>query len=184
MQANDAVLLSNGLGFQLGVNAQGELSLKTTQRTLTHAITPNVWHHVAINHRHSGSTVLYLDGNEVFQVSNESMPNLAADHLVIGADRYLENDSTTKWSYRNYFTGIVDEVRFWKATMTANYMRKLYRTRIYGDEAGLVAYYPFEKTTLNDFAQPETHFDLADHSQKEIEDLQIAAGEAIASEQM
>lgn len=183
MQANDAVLLSNGLGFQLGVNAQGELSLKTTQRTLTHAITPNVWHHVAINHRHSGSTVLYLDGNEVFQVSNESMPNLAADHLVIGADRYLENDSTTKWSYRNYFTGTVDEVRFWKATMTANYMRKLYRTRIYGDEAGLVAYYPFEKTILNDFAQPETHFDLADHSQKEIEDLQIAAGEAIASEQ-
>ena len=182
-QNSDAVLLSNGLGFELGVNAQGNLSLKTTQRTLTHALTLNVWHHVAIIHRHSGSTILYLDGNEVFQVSNQSMPDLAADHLVIGADRYLENDTTTKWSYRHYFTGAVDEIRLWKASMTADYMRQLYRTRIYGDETGLVAYYPFENTTLNDFAQPEIHFDLADHSQKKVEDMIIATGEAIPSEQ-
>ena len=182
-QTSDAVLLSNGLGFQLGVSAQGALSLKTTKQTLTHAVTPNVWHHVAINHRHNGTTVVYLNGKEVFQVPNESMPNLSADHLVIGADRYRDNDSTTRWSYRNYFKGAVDEVRLWKATLTADYIRQLYRTRIYGNEAGLVAYYPFEKTILDDFAQPIVTFDLADHSEKKVGELQVAAGRALASEQ-
>ena len=182
-QTSDAVLLSNGLGFQLGVSAQGALSLKTTKQTLTHAVTPNVWHHVAINHRHNGTTVVYLNGKEVFQVPNESMPNLSADHLVIGADRYRDNDSTTRWSYRNYFKGAVDEVRLWKATLTADYIRQLYRTRIYGNEAGLVAYYPFEKTILDDFAQPVVEFDMADHSEKKVGELQVAAGRALASEQ-
>ncbi len=182
-QTSDAVLLSNGLGFQLGVSAQGALSLKTTKQTLTHAVTPNVWHHVAINHRHNGTTVVYLNGKEVFQVPNESMPNLSADHLVIGADRYRDNDSTTRWNYRNYFKGAVDEVRLWKATLTADYIRQLYRTRIYGNEAGLVAYYPFEKTILDDFAQPVVEFDMADHSEKKVGELQVATGRSLASEQ-
>lgn len=60
-------------------------------------------------------------------------------------------------------------MRLWKATLTADYIRQLYRTRIYGNEAGLVAYYPFEKTILDDFAQPVVEFDMADHSEKKVE---------------
>ncbi len=175
-QTSDAVLLSNGLGFQLGINAQGQLSLQTKAQTLTHTIEAHVWHHLAINHRVNGATIAYLNGEEIFQIANQQMPHLAADHLVIGADRYRENDSTTQWNYRNYFIGIVDEIRLWKATLTADYIRQLYRTRVYGNEAGLVAYYPFEKIVMDDFAQPVVEFDLEDHSQQESGELQLLTG--------
>ena len=165
-------LLSNGLGFQVNYAANNTLQIGTKSVS----IAANMWHHLAINHRVNGATLVYLNGEEVAQIANYMMPALAADHLVIGADRYLKNDTTTQWSYRNYFAGSVDEIRLWKATLTADYIRQQYRQRIYGDEAGLVAYYPLEKTVLNESNQTEVQFDLADHSTYKVGEMEIVGG--------
>lgn len=165
-------LLSNGLGFHVGYAKNGVLQVQTK----TFATAPNMWHHLAINHRVNGTTTIYINGEEVMQIANNVMPALAADHLVIGADRYLANEDTTQWSYRNYFTGSIDEVRLWKATLTADYIRQQYHQRMYGDEAGLVAYYPFEKTVLNESNQPEVKFDLADYSTYKVGELAVVGG--------
>ena len=165
-------LLSNGLGFYVGYTDNGVLQVQG--KTL--AVTPNIWNHLAINHRVNGATTIYINGEEVMQIAKSVMPALAADHLVIGADRYLANKNTSQWSYRNYFIGSIDEVRLWKATLTAEYIRQQYRQRIYGDEAGLVAYYPFEKTVLNEANQPEVQFDLVDHSTYQAGELAVVGG--------
>ena len=160
-QNKGAILLSNGNDFKVGFDAEGNVLMHNAQCTMRNYL-DNQWHHLAINYLYNGMTTIYFDGEVVGQMPIASMPNIASDHLIIGAERYKENDSTLQWSYRNFFAGDVDEIRLWKATVTADYIRHQYRTRMYGDEEGLVAYYPFEKTTLDDFAQPVVNLDYID----------------------
>lgn len=161
-QNKGAILLSNGKGFNVGFDANGNLLMHNVQCTMRNYL-DNQWHHLAINYLYNGMATIYFDGEVVGQMPIVSMPNIASDHLIIGAERYRENDSTLQWSYRNFFTGDIDEVRLWKATVTADYIRHQYRTRMYGDEEGLVAYYPFEKTMLDDFAQPVVNLSFTDY---------------------
>ena len=160
-QNKGATLLSNGNDFKVGFDAEGNVLMHNAQCTMRNYL-DNQWHHLAINYLYNGMATIYFDGEVVGQMPIASMPNIASDHLIIGAERYKENDSTLQWSYRNFFTGDVDEIRLWKAIVTADYIRHQYRTRMYGDEEGLVAYYPFEKTTLDDFAQPVVNLDYID----------------------
>lgn len=180
-----ATLLSNGLGFNISINNKGFLEYLTKDSTLLVAknapISLDTWQHLAINNRTNGSTLIYLNGEEILQIPTNQKANLAADHLVIGADRYHDKDSITKWAYQNYFIGIIDEIRLWKATLTSEYIRNKQNTRMHGDEAGLVAYYPFERTILNDFAQTETIFDLADHSTSSLEELKLTTSNSLHS---
>lgn len=161
-QNKGAILLSNGKDFNIGFDANGNLLMHNVQCTMRNYL-DNQWHHLAINYLYNGMATIYFDGEVVGQMPIVSMPNIASDHLIIGAERYRENDSTLQWSYRNFFTGDIDEVRLWKATVTADYIRHQYRTRMYGDEEGLVAYYPFEKTMLDDFAQPVVNLSFIDY---------------------
>ncbi len=160
-QNKDVILLSNGSDFNVGFDENGNLLMHNAQCTMNNCL-DNQWHHLAINYRYNGMTTIYIDGEVVGQIPIASMPNIASDHLIIGGECYRANDSILQWSYRNFFTGDIDEIRLWKATVTADYIRHQYRTRMYGDEEGLVAYYPFEKTTLDDFAQPVVKLDYID----------------------
>jgi hypothetical protein len=107
----------------------------------------NAWHHLALNVLRNGNAIVYVDGTAVKQVAASQVEALAGNAINLGAIRYL--DGTGTYAYKSYFTGQVDEVRFWKATLSANALRANRLLRLNGKEAGLVAYYPFEKKSLD-----------------------------------
>jgi hypothetical protein len=106
---------------------------------------------LALNVLRNGNAIVYVDGTAVKQVAASQVEALAGNAINLGAIRYL--DGTGTYAYKSYFTGQVDEVRFWKATLSANSLRANRLLRLSGKEAGLVAYYPFEKKSL-DGSQP------------------------------
>ena len=155
--------MSNGLGYKVGFDAEGHLMFNNQILNSQLSTLNSQWHHLAINYLYNGMATFYVDGNVVGQIPIASMPPLAADRLIIGAERYHASDSISQWSYGKFFIGDIDELRLWKASLTADYIRHQYRTRLYGDENGLVAYYPFERTVLDDFSQPVVNIDFTDY---------------------
>lgn len=136
--------------LSVGFNSSGLLRLisDTTVLTLsTNDYLDNAWHHLALNVLRNGNAIVYVDGTSVRQVAASLIQPLAGSAIILGATRYL---SEGLYDYKNYFTGDVDEVRFWRATLSANALRAGRLNRMNGNEAGLVAYYPFEIKTLDE----------------------------------
>ena len=166
-QDDATTLLSNGLGFNVGFDADGKLQVQTADSkfvTFNSQLSTlnSQWHHLAINYLYNGMATFYVDGKVMGQIPIASMPPLASDRLIIGAERYHASDSISQWTYGKFFAGDIDEFRLWRASLTADFIRHQCRTRLYGNENGLVAYYPFERTVLDDFSQPVVNLDFVD----------------------
>ena len=163
-----ATLFSAGdESVEMGFNASGALTL--TSRGTAYEVTKtdyldNAWHHVALNVLRSGNATVYVDGQTVSTISASSVNSLAGSELIIGATR------NTAGYYSNYFKGSFDDIRFWKATLTGDYLKRFKSTRLTGEEAGLVAYYPFEaKIVDEEYNQVVTSNTAADIAGKKYE---------------
>lgn len=97
----------------------------------------NAWHHLALNVLHSGNATVYVDGKAVKTMSASAVPALEGTWLYVGS----------KGGNASFFKGTVDEIRFWKASMTGDLLSSQRSQRLTGEEGGLVAYYSFEKLT-------------------------------------
>lgn len=106
----------------------------------------NAWHHFAFNMLRNGNTIIYVDGVAVKQIASSRIPALAYANILFG----------------NQWMGAIDEIRFWKANLTADAIRLNMQHRLSGDEAGLVAYYPLEKTYTDSYQQVVTEGCLED----------------------
>ena len=146
---------------EMGFNAAGALTLTSkgteTEMTTTN-LRDNAWHHLTLNVLRSGNATVYVDGQAVKTMSASVVSALAGANLVVGA-KALGGNSLT-----NYFNGSVDEVRFWKATLSNDYIKRNKNVRLNGDEAGLVAYYPFEEQHFNEYQQSVVDETAADQS--------------------
>ena len=172
-QSGASTLFTNSKGFSVGFDAEGNLLMHNAQCTM-HNYLDNQWHHLAINSLRNGATILYVDGVAVKQIASKVSATIASDRLVIGADRYHPESDADNWEYRNYFRGEIDEIRLWNASLTADYIRDNMHNRVDADAEGLAAYYPFEKTTVNEYNQAEVVFDLADHSANSMGELEVS----------
>ena len=173
-----ATLFTNSKDFGVAFDAEGKLQLSTLNSYVTtNSVNylDNQWHHLAINSLRNGATILYVDGVAIKQVASVGMATIASDRLIIGADRRHPANDANGWEYVNYFTGDIDEVRLWNASLTADYIRDNMYSRMKAEAEGLVAYYPFEKTAVNEYNQAEVVFDLADHSSNNMGDLETEA---------
>lgn len=144
----DATLISVDNGtLKIGTLADGTLAITSANGSVSKVsstVLDSNWHHVALNMRRNGSTNIYIDGNEAAQFKSDAMPEVNGYNLTIGANRSQHNELVT---YAEHFTGDIDEVRIWKGTLTASYIRNNMHTRV--DtlmNAGLVLYLPFEET--------------------------------------
>ena len=146
---------------EMGFNAAGALTLTSkgteTEMTTTN-LRDNAWHHLTLNVLRSGNATVYVDGQAVKTMSASVVSALAGANLVVGAKAQGGNSLT------NYFNGSVDEVRFWKATLSNDYIKRNKNVRLNGDEAGLVAYYPFEEQHFNEYQQSVVDETAADQS--------------------
>ena len=132
-------------GPKMAFDADGMLTLSskgsTTQLSKKNYL-DNAWHHVALNVLRGGTASIYVDGTIAKQVSAKAVAALQGYALFIGANK---QDDT----FENYFTGSIDEVRLWHATLNGKTIQSRIHNRLQGNENGLVAYYPFEAKTLD-----------------------------------
>lgn len=172
-QADDASVFSmgnNGIDLRIAKSGALELEAKgTTYNISTTDLRDNQWHHIALNVLKStnGSATVYVDGSQLKQIPASSMPALANDNLLLGARRNINTELVgDPGTFSQYLKGNFDEVRIWHSTMTGDMIRQNMYARVNpADHDGLVAYYPLEKRSLDQYNQIVTSATLADQAQ-------------------
>lgn len=158
-QDGEAQIMHSG-ATGLWLNAAGQLRLTSADNTFEASnapLTDNAWHHVALNVLRNGNAAVYVDGARTLAISARKVGGIAADSLYVGARRGAVDEATGKHTFDRQLTGQVDELRVWNATMNAELLRTNRKVRLTGKEPGLVAYYPFEKKTLDAYNQTVTN---------------------------
>jgi hypothetical protein len=132
--------------LSLAFNADGNLDLTTngnTYQIASGSVLDNVWHHFAISVMRGGNANIYIDGAQKYQTSATDIGGMACDSITFGALRYFA-EGATKASITNRFNGAIDEVRIWRNALTSENINLNMRSKMAGNETGLIAYYPFE----------------------------------------
>ncbi|MEM7299242.1 MAG: LamG-like jellyroll fold domain-containing protein, partial [Bacteroidota bacterium] len=113
-------------------------------------LTDDNWHHIAMVFTESSgafsnqSLTIYLDGDEVsFSELNFTFDqNASGDHTTIIGAYQGDNDQI-------YFTGEIDEVRFWNEAKNGGEIKSNYTYQLSGNEEGLSGYYDFNQGIAN-----------------------------------
>ena len=147
---------SNAFGVAL---ENGKMKLYANDKVImsmgTKSYNDDKWHHLAINILRNGNTVAYIDGESAGQVASTNMPALQSAWIYLGAQR-VRNEDSGQDAIQNKLRGEVDEIRIWNATVNASVIRERMNQRLSGNEAGLIAYYPFEEEKLDANSQVVT----------------------------
>ena len=162
---SDANLVQMG-DIALWVKADGTLQLtgkgansdaaSLVLATSASDMTDNAWHHIALNVLRQGAVAVYVDGVRCLTTNSSNVGSINTNKLIVGARRLGEG------VYDRKFTGQIDEIRIWNATMNGDRLIKNRKVRLTGDEDGLIAYYPFEKKGLDSGNQVITFGDATD----------------------
>ncbi len=159
MQMGDVALWLNADGeLQLtGKGAFSQTAETNSQFSIVNTqLTDNAWHHIALNVLRQGAAAVYVDGVRRLTTNAANVGNIVTNKLIVGARRvsnYTTDDSNPTYTYDKAFKGEIDEVRIWGATMTGDQLIKNRKVRFTGTEPGLIAYYPFETKTTDDYNQ-------------------------------
>ena len=133
LRNGDTTLVFSVKDAQLTVAING-----VTRKTIPFAL--GTWHFIALNVRRSGSTSVILDERVVYQyIDGYTTPRLG-DYLTIGEG----------------LTGAFDELCIARASVTNELLLLSAHFRLHGNETGLVAYYPFEKDSIDSGNQHQT----------------------------
>ena len=174
-QTGEAQLLQMG-EIGLWVNATGELQLtgkgaylgtekQTSIATTSGKLTDNAWHHIALNVLRQGAAAIYVDGVRRLSTNAANVGGIATNNLLIGTHRQTLSEHG-EYSYDRPFTGQVDELRVWNATLNADKLLSNHKVRLTGSEDGLSAYYPFETKQLDQYSQVVTTASAEDLARK------------------
>lgn len=170
---NSVTLLSmNHNDMEIFFNADGNIDVKASSEVFAGSdnnYLDDNWHHMAINVLKAthGTAVVYIDGKNEVQIDADRFPSLAASHLMFGARCYY--DKNDKEVYDRFFEGAFDEIRYWKGTYTADYIRNNMYSRVAADEPGLMAYYPMEKMSVDEYNQVVYNPAMEDQSVNAVE---------------
>jgi WD40 repeat protein len=103
----------------------------------TTTYTDNHWHHWACTFdATTNKRILYQDGIEVAQSASSTASYQGSGILTIGQTAHTGSDN---------FDGQIDEVRIWNVVRTQETIQADRYKTFFGNEFGLVAYYPFEE---------------------------------------
>ena len=126
LRNGDTTLVFSVKDAQLSVAING-----VTRKIIPFAL--GTWHFIALNVRRSGSTSVILDERVVYQyVDGNTTPRLG-DFVTIGEG----------------LSGAFDELCIARASVTNELLLLSAHFRLHGNETGLVAYYPFEKDSID-----------------------------------
>ena len=124
----------NGAGkFEHSTYDQGAGSMKVVTGTTT--VQANTWYHVAIVAKAGDTMRLYVNGVEENSLGLNNP--VSVNGLFSGGDRFqigVAAYSGVPGSPTDYFTGLVDDVRFYRQVLTASQLAALYRSHAYADD--------------------------------------------------
>ena len=133
--ASDGTILRNGDTTIVFAIKDSKLALNIGEKSyiVNKQLAHNSWHYIALNVRRGGTTSVILDERTVYQyIDGYTTPRLG-DYLTIGEG----------------FTGAFDELCIARASYSNELLILSSRFRLHGNEVGLVAYYPFEKDSID-----------------------------------
>ena len=163
-QQAEAQLLQMG-DIALWVNTDGQLQLNgknayapdadaTAMSTSAGNILDNAWHHIALSVLRQGAAAVYVDGKRVLTTNAANVGTINTNQLIVGAKRTsVMSDEIGQYAFERPFKGTIDELRLWSASMNADLLAKQRKMRLTGTEDGLMAYFPFEKKTIDSYSQ-------------------------------
>ena len=106
----------------------------------------NNWHHIALNVRRGTSAVVYIDGQAVKTIPENSIPAITGHYLFVGGEETLvAPDGSGVGGATNLFIGDVDELRIWNASIGSYILADRRYERLDNSYAGLVGYFPMEE---------------------------------------
>jgi hypothetical protein len=116
---------------QAGGNAQPYMEFSSQSRLITHK-----WQHIAIIRDVRSKTLTwYIDGKKTAEGPAQfATANASSSNLTLGK------------GYAGFFSGEIDEVRIWKSARSASQIESNRLKRLTGNEAGLVVYWPFQRS--------------------------------------
>jgi hypothetical protein len=120
----------------------GDASTQDQFTAYSHQPTTGEWHHYAVTWDGSNKHCeIYRDGSSVSSQVGSNVSSIAdtSYDLMIGARG--DGDTTT------YHDGLIDEIRIWNDVRTPTEISQNYNHELRGNEANLVAYWPFEIRT-------------------------------------
>ena len=132
---SDGTILRNGDTTLVFSVKDSKLNIRIGNKSyiVNRPIVNNSWHFIALNVRRSGSTSVILDERVVYQyIDGYTTPRLG-DFVTIGEG----------------LTGAFDELCIARASVTNELLLLSAHFRLHGNETGLVAYYPFEKDSID-----------------------------------
>lgn len=110
----------------------------------------NQWHHLALCVNRSGYATVLVDTVDISNnelIAGSDIGALSNSQMAVGALVYRDAASG-KSVASQFFGGDIDEVRIWDKSSTLANVKRNVGERLRGNEPGLVAYYPFERTDL------------------------------------
>lgn len=150
---SDHTSSNDGWGLEI-VNSGESLWIRKGFSVLAQAtgltLTDNNWHHVALVFEEgdglfvSETMTTYIDGEETSSgnVSFTFSQNPNNDHITMIGTYQGNNDQI-------FFTGEMDEVRFWNYARNGGEIKSNYTIQLTGNEEGLAAYYDFNQGVAN-----------------------------------
>lgn len=166
--------------FQVGADADSLLSVRMSadgeKISIIHSgnedsfnsygIADGQWHHLAFCVRRGVTARLLIDGAGIATLLEKEVPALAGSVMRLGASLSQKRDShgnILSEQYSRFMKGAVDEVKIWNADVSGEYLASRSNKRCDG-EKGLVAYYPFEKLSQDEYHQWKAAFSLDEAS--------------------
>ena len=109
----------------------------------------NTWYHVAfvVDGEAANKTSVYVNGT-LDKTSTASVKGLVQQYFTIGSAYYARQSDALSNIFKP-FKGRIAEVRVWGVSRTAQQIADNYQTRLVGDEAGLLAYWPMDEDLDN-----------------------------------
>jgi hypothetical protein len=142
-----ATLLSVGTNTHIGFDAEHRLVLSTggnTQILAPAGLLDDKWRHLALSVKRNGMARTLIDGTVTASFNSEMFGDIGGGYYHLGVKYAIGAASQTVFS--EYFTGNIDELRVWNSALTTEAIVLNKNHSLRGDEAGLKAYYPFERT--------------------------------------
>jgi len=177
-EQSNATLLSAGDGvndkhiegkMSLYLNPEGQLLLRNNGKETTvvpRKLTDDKWHHFAMSVNRQGNANFYIDNQQTYQTSSDNIGNYANAQTHLGVSKYEIRREPLEDTviYNNWYKGHIDELRIWNVALTNENLKLDTYNRLTGKELGLVAYYPFDVYTKDEFGQYVISDTLADRS--------------------
>ncbi len=171
--AANATLIANGKPdvserFNIFLDKEGHVNLTVGGESVTAEgnVTDNLWHHLALVVDPFASATIYIDGETKAYMKGSAFGGITGSTMSLGAC-LVYDAGLNKTTPEGFFKGTVDEFRFWRTDISKSQIKANLMTKLKGNEAGLMAYYPFDTYNPEKTLLVGSYLNVTDKEQKE-----------------